>query len=66
MHLQVHLCLTNQMDRTLGPFEVYLAPSISGEEKAVLVNGLQKLVRRPISYNHYRAHVHHYENCEID
>ncbi|XP_020085226.1 trafficking protein particle complex subunit 13 isoform X1 [Ananas comosus] len=44
----VHLCLTNQVDRTLGPFEVYLAPSISGEEKAVLVNGLQKLVLPPV------------------
>jgi hypothetical protein len=40
----VNLCLTNQTEKTVGPFEVFLAPSISGEQKAVLVNGLQKLV----------------------
>uniref|UniRef100_A0ACD5TNG7 Uncharacterized protein n=1 Tax=Avena sativa TaxID=4498 RepID=A0ACD5TNG7_AVESA len=40
----VNLCLTNQTEKTVGPFEVFLAPSVSGEQKAVLVNGLQKLV----------------------
>ncbi|KAL6883519.1 hypothetical protein ACP4OV_010933 [Aristida adscensionis] len=40
----VNLCLTNQTDKTVGPFEVFLAPSMSGEDRAVLVNGLQKLV----------------------
>src|SRR6266508_739064 len=43
-NVQVNLCLTNQTDKTVGPFEVFLAPSMSGEERAVLVNGLQKLV----------------------
>lgn len=28
----------------MGPFEVFLAPSMSGEDRAVLVNGPQKLV----------------------
>jgi len=42
--LQVNLCLTNQTDKTVGPFEVFLAPSMSGEDRAVLVNGPQKLV----------------------
>ncbi|KAM3408838.1 hypothetical protein ACQJBY_001718 [Aegilops geniculata] len=40
----VNLCLTNQTEKTVGPFEVFLAPSVSGEQKTVLVNGLQKLV----------------------
>ncbi|CAL4934194.1 unnamed protein product [Urochloa decumbens] len=40
----VNLCLTNQTDKTVGPFEVFLAPSMTGEERAVLVNGLQKLI----------------------
>uniref|UniRef100_A0A0D9XL48 Trafficking protein particle complex subunit 13 n=1 Tax=Leersia perrieri TaxID=77586 RepID=A0A0D9XL48_9ORYZ len=40
----VNLCLTNQSDKTVGPFEVFVAPSVAGEEKSVLVNGLQKLV----------------------
>ncbi|XP_072958418.1 uncharacterized protein [Typha angustifolia] len=40
----VHLCLTNQMDMALGPFEVFLASSISEEEKAILINGIEKLV----------------------
>uniref|UniRef100_A0A0E0M9B1 Trafficking protein particle complex subunit 13 n=1 Tax=Oryza punctata TaxID=4537 RepID=A0A0E0M9B1_ORYPU len=40
----VNLCLANQSDKTVGPFEVFVAPSVSGEEKSVLVNGLQKLV----------------------
>ena len=43
-YLQVNLCLTNQTDKTVGPFEVFLAPSMSGEDRAVLVNGPQKLV----------------------
>ncbi|KAL5231772.1 hypothetical protein ABZP36_030548, partial [Zizania latifolia] len=34
----------SMVDKTVGPFEVFVAPSISGEEKYVLVNGLQKLV----------------------
>lgn len=42
--LQVNLCLTNQTEKTVGPFEVFLAPSMSGEDRAVLVNGPQKLV----------------------
>ncbi|KAJ1294966.1 hypothetical protein BS78_01G187200 [Paspalum vaginatum] len=40
----VNLCLTNQTDKTVGPFEVFLAPSMASEDKAVLVNGLQKLI----------------------
>ncbi|KAL5682721.1 hypothetical protein ACJX0J_009106, partial [Zea mays] len=40
----VNLCLTNQTDKTVGPFEVFLAPSMSGEDRAVLVNGPQKLI----------------------
>ncbi|XP_015697039.2 trafficking protein particle complex subunit 13 isoform X2 [Oryza brachyantha] len=40
----VNLCLTNQSDKTVGPFEVFVAPSVPGEEKSVLVNGLQKLI----------------------
>ncbi|KQJ97303.1 trafficking protein particle complex subunit 13 [Brachypodium distachyon] len=40
----VNLCVTNQTGKTVGPFEVFLASNISGEQKAVLVNGLQKLV----------------------
>ncbi|WVZ59498.1 hypothetical protein U9M48_009625 [Paspalum notatum var. saurae] len=40
----VNLCLTNQTDKTVGPFEVFLAPSMSSEDKTVLVNGLQKLI----------------------
>jgi len=40
----VNLCLTNQTDKTVGPFEVFLAPSMTSEERVVLVNGLQKLV----------------------
>ncbi|CAN6287831.1 unnamed protein product [Urochloa humidicola] len=40
----VNLCLTNQTDKTVGPFEVFLAPSMTDEQRAVLVNGLQKLI----------------------
>ncbi|KAK3152963.1 hypothetical protein QOZ80_2BG0165890 [Eleusine coracana subsp. coracana] len=40
----VNLCLSNQTDKTVGPFEVFLAPGISSGERAVQVNGLQKLV----------------------
>ncbi|KAK6917526.1 Trafficking protein particle complex subunit 13, partial [Dillenia turbinata] len=39
----VQLNLINQTDRTLGPFEVRLSQSDSTEEKAVMVNGLQKM-----------------------
>jgi hypothetical protein len=44
--LQVNLCLTNQTDKTVGPFEVFLAPGMTSGERAVQVNGLQKLVSR--------------------
>ncbi|KAF3327913.1 trafficking protein particle complex subunit 13 isoform X3 [Carex littledalei] len=40
----VHLCLTNQTERTVGPFEVYIASSISSDDSCVMLNGLQKLV----------------------
>lgn len=40
----VHLSLSNQTDRTLGPFEVFLFQRDPIEEKAIMVNGIQKLV----------------------
>ncbi|KAK3005377.1 hypothetical protein RJ639_016781 [Escallonia herrerae] len=40
----VHLNLTNQTDRMLGPFEVWLSQSDSHDEKVVMVNGLQTIV----------------------
>ena len=43
--LQLRLNLTNQTDRILGPFQVWLSQSDSFDEKAVLVNGLQMMVR---------------------
>ncbi|KAG6477746.1 hypothetical protein ZIOFF_061177 [Zingiber officinale] len=45
---QVHLSITNQTDRTLGPFEVFTSPGISNDEKFVMVNGIQKLVLPPL------------------
>jgi len=42
--LQVELCVTNQTDSPLGPFEVFLSHVNSTQEKAVMVNGIQKLV----------------------
>lgn len=40
----VHLSLSNQTDRMLGPFEVFLFQRDPAEEKAIMVNGIQKLV----------------------
>lgn len=39
----VHFNLTNQTDRILGPFEVWLSQSESEDEKPVMVNGLQTM-----------------------
>ncbi|PSS24650.1 Trafficking protein particle complex subunit like [Actinidia chinensis var. chinensis] len=39
----VRLNLTNQTDRILGPFEVWLSQSDLPDEKVVIVNGLQTL-----------------------
>lgn len=39
----IHLNLTNQTDKQMGPFEVWLSQSDSREEKIVMVNGLQTL-----------------------
>ncbi|XP_057498883.1 uncharacterized protein LOC130783332 isoform X1 [Actinidia eriantha] len=39
----VQLNLTNQTDRILGPFEVWLSQSDLPDEKVVIVNGLQTL-----------------------
>ncbi|CAN1280728.1 Mediator of RNA polymerase II transcription subunit 16 [Linum perenne] len=39
----VHLNLANQTDRSLGPFEVWLSQSSPLGEKAVMINGLQKM-----------------------
>lgn len=48
--LQVHLNLTNQTDRTMGPFEVWLSQSDSREEQVVMVNGLRAMVRHLIVF----------------
>ncbi|KAL3519725.1 hypothetical protein ACH5RR_017874 [Cinchona calisaya] len=39
----LRLNLTNQTDRILGPFQVWLSQSDSFDEKAVMVNGLQMM-----------------------
>ncbi|CAI0468628.1 unnamed protein product [Linum tenue] len=39
----VHLNLANQTERALGPFEVWLSQSSPLGEKAVMINGLQKM-----------------------
>ncbi|XP_038979664.1 trafficking protein particle complex subunit 13 isoform X2 [Phoenix dactylifera] len=39
----VHLCLTNQTDRTMGPFEIWVSRGITSDEKVVMINGIQKL-----------------------
>ncbi|KAL3820556.1 hypothetical protein ACJIZ3_006461 [Penstemon smallii] len=39
----VHLNLANLTERVLGPFEVWVSESDSLDEKAVMVNGLQRL-----------------------
>ncbi|XP_073112631.1 uncharacterized protein [Elaeis guineensis] len=44
----VHLCLTSQTDRTVGPFEIWISRSITSEEKVVMINGIQKLVLPPV------------------
>ncbi|KAJ6999782.1 hypothetical protein NC653_010510 [Populus alba x Populus x berolinensis] len=41
--LQVHLNLTNQTDRELGPFEVWLSQDDTLDEKTVMINGLQTM-----------------------
>jgi len=40
----VHLNLTNQTDRELGPFEVWLSQDDTLDEKTVMINGLQTMV----------------------
>ncbi|XP_071722133.1 uncharacterized protein [Rutidosis leptorrhynchoides] len=37
----VHFNLTNQTEKELGPFEVWLSQNDSSDEKAVMINGLQ-------------------------
>lgn len=49
---QVHLKLTNHTDRETGPFEVLLSQSDSLEEKVVVVNGLQTMVRHLLAFDH--------------
>ncbi|KAH7664388.1 Trafficking protein particle complex subunit 13 protein [Dioscorea alata] len=44
----LHLVLTSQTDKTVGPFEVFISERDSGEEKFVMVNGIQKLVLPPL------------------
>ncbi|KAK9714699.1 hypothetical protein RND81_06G113400 [Saponaria officinalis] len=39
---EVQLCLTNQTDRTLGPFEIWFSGDANGE-RAFMVNGLQTM-----------------------
>ncbi|OWM77490.1 hypothetical protein CDL15_Pgr016887 [Punica granatum] len=39
----IHINLTNLTERELGPFEVSLSPDDSPEERAVVINGLQKM-----------------------
>lgn len=39
----VHLNLTNQTDRELGPFEVWLSQDDTLDEKTVMINGLQTM-----------------------
>ncbi|XP_042520310.1 probable trafficking protein particle complex subunit 13 homolog isoform X2 [Macadamia integrifolia] len=41
---QVHLNLKNQTERNRGPFEVWLSQGDPHEEKAIIVDGVQKLV----------------------
>lgn len=36
--------LTTQIERELGPFEVWMSQTGSDEEKVVMVNGLQTMV----------------------
>lgn len=36
--------LTTQIERELGPFEVWMSLNSSDEDKVVMVNGLQKVV----------------------
>ncbi|KAF6141451.1 hypothetical protein GIB67_021267 [Kingdonia uniflora] len=40
----VHLHLSNQTDRKMGPFEISLSQEGLEEEKSILVNGLHKMV----------------------
>ncbi|KAM7265782.1 hypothetical protein ACFE04_003465 [Oxalis oulophora] len=39
----VHLNLTNQTDKELGPFEVWLSQNDSSDEKVIMMNGLQRV-----------------------
>ena len=47
LSLQLHLKLSNQTDRELGPFEVSLLYDGLHEEKVVMINGLQTMVILP-------------------
>lgn len=40
----LHMRLTTQIERELGPFEVWMSQTGSDEEKVVMVNGLQTMV----------------------
>ncbi|KAG6573256.1 Trafficking protein particle complex subunit 13, partial [Cucurbita argyrosperma subsp. sororia] len=40
----LHMRLTTQTERELGPFEVWMSQNGSDDEKVVMVNGLQKMV----------------------
>ncbi|KAG7019625.1 Trafficking protein particle complex subunit 13, partial [Cucurbita argyrosperma subsp. argyrosperma] len=40
----LHMRLTTQIERELGPFEVWMSQNGSDEEKVVMVNGLQTMV----------------------
>ncbi|KAG0497062.1 hypothetical protein HPP92_001753 [Vanilla planifolia] len=44
----VRLKLTNQSERSAGPFEVTISQGSSSLPKAVVVNGIQKLVLQPL------------------
>lgn len=43
--LQLHLKLTNQTERELGPFEVSLLQNGLREEKVIMINGLKTMVK---------------------
>ncbi|KAL5537867.1 hypothetical protein UlMin_046212 [Ulmus minor] len=44
----LHLTLTNQTDRELGPFEIWLSENGSPKDNIIVVNGLQTMVLRPL------------------
>ncbi|KAL5542118.1 hypothetical protein UlMin_009828, partial [Ulmus minor] len=44
----LHLTLTNQIDRELAPFEVWLSENGLPEDNIIVVNGLQTMVLQPL------------------